>query len=112
MSAVVVRHSQGSYPVYVEPGILGRLGELVGEHLPERRIAMIADETVLRLYRSGRLGESRWDGEALSFPAGEQSKTRETWGRLTVSSAIIATRRPGRSLPASSSSRPRMPGST
>ena len=83
MSAVVVRHSQGSYPVYVEPGILGRLGELAGEHLPDRRVAMIADQTVNGLYRSGRLGESRWDGETLTFPAGEQSKTRETWSRLT-----------------------------
>ncbi|HUQ15384.1 MAG TPA: 3-dehydroquinate synthase [Gemmatimonadales bacterium] len=83
MSAVVVRHSRGSYPVYVEPGILGRLGTLVREHLPDRRVAMIADETVHRLYRSGRLGEGRWDGEALTFPSGERSKTRESWSRLT-----------------------------
>ncbi len=83
MSAVVVRHSQGSYPVYVEPGILGRLGALVSRLLPGRRVAMIADATVHALYRSGRLGESPWDGETLTFPAGERSKTRETWSRLT-----------------------------
>jgi 3-dehydroquinate synthase len=83
VSTVVVRHSRGSYPVYVEPGILGRLGELVSEHLPGRRVALIADETVHALYRGGRLGEGRWDGETLTFPAGEQSKTRETWSRLT-----------------------------
>ena len=46
MTVVVVRHSQGSYPVYIEPGVLGRLGELVSEHLPGRRVAMIADATV------------------------------------------------------------------
>jgi 3-dehydroquinate synthase len=83
VSAIVVRHSQGSYPVYVEPGILGRLGELVEEHLPGRRVAMIADATVDDLYRSGRLGESRWDGQTLTFPPGERSKTRESWSRLT-----------------------------
>jgi 3-dehydroquinate synthase len=85
VSAIVVRHSRGSYPVYVEPGILARLGTLVGEHLPDRRVAMIADETVYQLYRSGRLGEGegRWDGETLTFPAGERSKSRETWSRLT-----------------------------
>lgn len=83
MSSVVVRHSLGSYPVYVEPGILGRLGELVGEHLPGRRVAMIADEAVHQLYRAGRLGGSRWDGETLTFPPGERSKTRESWSRLT-----------------------------
>jgi 3-dehydroquinate synthase len=83
VTPVVVRHSQGSYPVYVEPGILGRLGELVEEHLPGRRVAMIADATVDDLYRSGRLGESRWDGQTLTFPPGERSKTRESWSRLT-----------------------------
>lgn len=83
MTPVVVRHSRGSYPVYVEPGILSRLGDLVREHLPERRVAMIADEMVHRLYRSGRLGERQWDGETLTFPPGERSKTRESWSRLT-----------------------------
>lgn len=83
MSAVVVRHSRGSYPVHVEPGILGRLGELAGEHLPDRRVALIADETVHQLYRGGRLGTGRWEGETLVFPAGERSKTRESWSRLT-----------------------------
>ena len=83
MSAVVVRHSRGSYPVYVEPGILGRLDELAGKLLPGRRVAMIADETVSRLHRSGRLGGHRWEGETLTFPSGERSKTRESWSRLT-----------------------------
>lgn len=83
MSAVVVRHSQGSYPVYVEAGILNRLGALVDEHLPGRRVVMIADQTVHQLYRAGRLGPGGWDGETLTFPPGEQSKTRETWSRLT-----------------------------
>jgi 3-dehydroquinate synthase len=83
VTPVVVRHSRGSYPVYVEPGILSRLGDLVREHLPERRVAMIADEMVHRLYRSGRLGERQWDGETLTFPSGERSKTRESWSWLT-----------------------------
>ncbi|MGH7580574.1 MAG: 3-dehydroquinate synthase [Gemmatimonadales bacterium] len=83
MSAVVVRHSLGSYQVLVEPGLLGSLDRLVTGHLPGRRVAMIADETVHRLCLSGRLGPVPWDGETLTFPAGERSKTRETWSRLT-----------------------------
>ena len=83
MSTVVVGHALGSYPVHVEPGILGRLEALAREHLPGRRIAMIADETVNGLYRSGRMGEAHWSAETLTFPPGERSKTRETWGRLT-----------------------------
>ena len=80
---VIVSHAQGSYPVYVEPGAIGRLDALVLQHLPGRRVAMLVDETVRPLYRSGRLGPGEWTGETLTFPAGEQSKNRDTWARLT-----------------------------
>jgi 3-dehydroquinate synthase len=80
---VIVTHALGRYPVYIETGLLGRLGALIGEHLDGRRVAMIADATVHRLYRDGRLGPVTWDGDALTFEPGETSKTREEWGRLT-----------------------------
>jgi 3-dehydroquinate synthase len=80
---VIVTHALGTYPVYVELGALGQLGALVLRHLPGRRVAMLGDETVLQLYRSGRLGPADWTGETLAFPAGEPSKNRDTWARLT-----------------------------
>ena len=80
---VIVSHALGRYPVYVETGALGRLDALVTGHLGERRVAMIADAAVHRLYREGRLGAARWDGEILTFPPGETSKTRDEWARLT-----------------------------
>jgi 3-dehydroquinate synthase len=80
---VVVRHALGSYPVYVVPGTLGRLEELVHRHLPERRVAMIVDTTVHKLYRAGRLGAVSWTGEVLTVSAGEKSKSRDSWARLT-----------------------------
>lgn len=80
---VTITHALGSYPVYIEPGVLGRLGELVVRHLPGRRVAMIADADVYRLYRRGELGPTTWDGETLTFPPGESSKTRDTWARLS-----------------------------
>ena len=83
MTAVVVRHALGSYPVHVEPGVLERLGELVARHLPRRRVALIADDAVYRLLREGRLAGARWEGTALTFPSGERSKTRDGWSRLT-----------------------------
>ena len=83
MTPVLVRHALGSYPVYVEPGVLARLGDLVERHLPRRRVALVADESVFRLLRDGRLAGARWEGTALTFPPGERSKTRETWSRLT-----------------------------
>jgi 3-dehydroquinate synthase len=80
---VIVTHALGSYPVYVEAGALARLDELVAEHLPRRRVAMIADASVHELYRSGRLGAAPWNGETITFAAGERSKTRDSWARLT-----------------------------
>jgi 3-dehydroquinate synthase len=82
---VVVRvaHALGAYPVTVEHGALERLDQAVREHLPDRRSVMIADQTVLGLYRAERFGPAVWQGETLTFPPGERSKTRETWSRLT-----------------------------
>jgi len=80
---IEVSHSRGSYPVYVADGILSRLEDLVRTLLPDRRLALITDETVNQLYRTGRLGSVAWTGETLLFPAGENSKTRETWARLS-----------------------------
>jgi 3-dehydroquinate synthase len=59
------------------------LDRLVGLHLPGRRVIMLADATVLELYRAGRFGPTSWTGDTLTFPPGERSKTRETWARLS-----------------------------
>lgn len=82
-SPVIVTHALGRYPVYVEPGGLGRLEALVAEHLPDARVAMIADANLLALLQAGRLGRAPWTGAVFDFPAGEPSKTREQWARLT-----------------------------
>jgi 3-dehydroquinate synthase len=82
-NSVLVVQASGSYPVYFAPGILSRLSELVARHLPSRRVIMLADQEVLRLSQAGKLGELKWAGETLTFPSGEESKTREWWGRLT-----------------------------
>ncbi|MGH7512964.1 MAG: 3-dehydroquinate synthase [Gemmatimonadales bacterium] len=80
---IVVTHALGSYPVYVEPGVLGRLEALVAEHLDVSRTALIADGNVFALLQTGRLGRNPWSGAALTFPAGEASKSRDQWARLT-----------------------------
>ena len=86
------------YPVYIEPGILVLLPELVGERLAKRRLIMIADETVNRLYdewtsgtpEARRLGARASEAGVrlplaarLTFPVGETFKTRASWTRLT-----------------------------
>ena len=93
---IIISHALGSYPVMVEAGALLSLPRVVADNLPGRRIALITDTTVERLYdgwtvapaepgpRDAPLGEGRLHYDAwLSFPAGEASKTRETWAGLT-----------------------------
>jgi 3-dehydroquinate synthase len=95
---VTVAHAGGSYPVIIEPGVLDRLPELAVRHLAGRRTALITDETVGNLYARYLAGASpAWQSrprtcsdtspagwrERFAFPAGEQSKTRDTWAALT-----------------------------
>ncbi|MEO8200684.1 MAG: 3-dehydroquinate synthase [Gemmatimonadota bacterium] len=97
-SAIIVNHAFGSYPVHVESGMLMLLRDLIAERLPGKRLVMIADETVNRLYdewtsgtpEARRLGARASDAGVrlplsgrLTFPAGEPSKTRSSWNRLT-----------------------------
>jgi 3-dehydroquinate synthase len=78
-----VTHALGAYPVYVEAGALGELKAMADVCLPGRRMIMLADATVYELYQAGRLGAPPWNLEHLTFPAGEKSKSREWWARLT-----------------------------
>ena len=82
-ATILVTHALGSYPVYVEPGALARLEEFIAEHLDVARTTLIADGTVFALLQTGRLGRNPWSGSSLTFPAGEASKSREQWARLT-----------------------------
>src|SRR3954454_54692 len=83
VESVTVTHTLGSYPVYVAPDSLSGLGEMVGRHLASRRVVLIADEQVYHLLESHSVGSLNWTGDVLTFPAGEQSKTRDSWARLT-----------------------------
>lgn len=80
---ITVTHALGRYKVHVRPGALELLEDVVREQLGGRRVVMIADDTVYGLLQQGKLGCTPWPGTALTFPAGESSKTREQWARLT-----------------------------
>ena len=73
----MVRHATGQCPVYIEAGVLSRLGEFCARYLPDRRLAVISDE---RVAHSVALPI---DASRLTFPAGEASKSRESWTKLT-----------------------------
>ena len=98
MPVVPVRHATGQYDVHIEPGILLSRPELLTAALGRRKLVLVTDDIVGRYYDEWTRGtaEARALGarssdagirlrcEArLSFPAGEASKTRETWIRLS-----------------------------
>jgi 3-dehydroquinate synthase len=97
MEPILVRHALGSYPVYLQPGAIAWLGEVVAAHCRDRHVALVTDTTTGRLYEQWESGTrpGAWqldDGPLmpppefatrLSIPAGEAFKTRDTWATLT-----------------------------
>ncbi len=75
--AVQVTHATGSYPIFVEPGLLPRLPSLAAELLPGRRLVVITDRTVGRAVPHG-LGVP-----TLVVAPGEASKSRARWSALS-----------------------------
>ena len=74
---VRVRHTIGTYPVYVEPGLLERLPALAAELLGGRRLVVITDRTVAKAVNTGL------EAPTLVVAPGESSKSRARWSALT-----------------------------
>ncbi len=81
-----VDHAHGSYDVVVGEGELDRLGDHVAEAAPAHRYAVISDDTVAGFYGDralAALASSGLRAELFRFAAGEASKSRAMWARLT-----------------------------
>jgi len=74
---VSVQHATGSYPVFVESGLLEQLAASAAQLLPDRRLAIITDRTV------GRLVSHNLEVATLMVAPGEGSKSRARWSALT-----------------------------
>ena len=74
---VQVTHATGSYPVFVESGLTGRLPALAEELLPGRRLVVITDRTVARAV------PHELDVPTLVIAPGETSKSRARWSALS-----------------------------
>lgn len=91
-----------AYDVAIEHGLLSRLGSLAAGLLPDRRAAIISDDTVYPLYgglAERSLTDAGFQVERFVFPHGEQHKNLNTYGqalnflcdrRFTRSDLIIA----------------------
>lgn len=72
------------YPIEVKAGSLDNLGEFARRVAPTHRYAIITDTNVGPLYGSAATESLGIDtNECLVIPAGENSKTRGTWGWIT-----------------------------
>ncbi len=85
MGAFEIKIGAISYPIWVEPGALQRLGELVVSRLPGPQVAVVSDRTVAPLYGEVVLEQLRAAGlevRAVVLPAGEKSKSLRSCARL------------------------------
>ena len=96
--SLTIPHALGSYSVHIEAGILLALPALLADTWGNRPLVVVTDDEVSRLYdewtratadaralgaRSSNAGIRVKPEARLVFPAGEASKTRETWLRLS-----------------------------
>ena len=74
-----------SYPVIIRPGALADLGRILAAHVPARRALIITDSNVGPLYgqaAENALREADFEPTVYTIPAGEDSKTLATAGRI------------------------------
>ena len=85
--AVSVEISGGAaYPVLIGSGLRHTLGDLLVQHAPAHRYAIISDSRVAALHGSElmeTLGSAGLVSDLFTFPAGEASKIRKSWSRLS-----------------------------
>lgn len=74
------RRQDQSYPILIEPGLLGRAAEIIAERFPAHACAVISDSNLRDLYAAKIASALHAAGlrtpETICFPAGEQSKNR------------------------------------
>jgi 3-dehydroquinate synthase len=102
MATVEVKLGTLAYPVWVESGLLRRLGEVVAPHLAGTQVALVTDSHVAALYGaqvSDSLATAGLEVHQYVLRAGEQAKSLRScqwlWGRLVAdrldrSATIIA----------------------
>jgi len=75
-----------SYPALIGVGLLEQLPVILDEYAPAYRYVVISDDRVGPLHARAVVERCRSSGnkaELYSFPAGEVSKTRKNWSKLT-----------------------------
>ena len=75
-----------SYDILIKAGLVQQLDTLLKEYCPAAAYAVISDSHVGKLYGEklvGTLHAGMLQAQLFTFPAGERSKTRETWAAIS-----------------------------
>ncbi|MBV9784130.1 MAG: 3-dehydroquinate synthase [Acidisphaera sp.] len=86
-----VKLAGSAYDVVVGEGLLGRAGALLAPVLPQRRAVVVTDETVGKLHLESLLAglaETAIEARTVSVPAGETSKSLESYAGVV--NALLA----------------------
>ncbi len=78
--------THGRYPVLIGNGLVDRAGALLAPLLPQKRVAVVTDETVAALHLPrllSALADAGIAAEAVMVAPGEASKSLSTFGRVT-----------------------------
>ena len=92
MQTVKVALGERKYPIYIGDELLGH-GDLLAQHLPQKRAALITDTTLAALYLDTVAGALTAAGVRVTpivIPAGEQHKNWHTLN--SVFDALLAGR--------------------
>jgi 3-dehydroquinate synthase len=85
MKHVQVGLGDRAYPILIENGLMGSIGQDIQERGIAKRFVVVADSTVTKLYGDAvlaSLGQAGFSAELITFPAGEASKTLATVANL------------------------------
>jgi 3-dehydroquinate synthase len=84
-----VRTDAGSYPIVIEPGLLGELRRLLGEEQFTGRVFIVSSPTIWRLHGT-TIARALPRLECILIPDGERAKTLQTVSR--VYDALVTAR--------------------
>ena len=82
----LVEKRDASYDILIKAGLVQQLDAILTEYCPAAAYAVISDSHVGKLYGEklvGTLHDGTMHAHLFTFPAGESSKTRETWAALS-----------------------------
>lgn len=78
---LTINMKSGKYPVVIESGLFVTIGNTLGEHFAGKKIALITDEKIQKMYGEfleKQLAASHCEWEIIVIPAGDASKSFDT----------------------------------